>query len=107
MTRGELSPCPFCEGPPVEVVMRLLPETIAMSESELPDPDGVWSEAYVFCHECGAQGPQTDGDHLYDEEGYCAMQQEAMRLWQQRNGRHRRLYDASRGSIEARESAEQ
>lgn len=83
--RIDLAPCPFCEGPPV--------------------PHGDHQEAYVFCHECGARGPIADlllfqeGDLLFLDVTAEHMEQMAMRLWNDRNSRHRDVYDANQEAL--------
>jgi hypothetical protein len=46
----------------------------------------------VFCHECGADGPSYD-EIIYDAEDYQAAEAEGVSLWQQRDARHRCLFD--------------
>ncbi|WP_347558556.1 Lar family restriction alleviation protein [Robbsia sp. KACC 23696] len=87
----KLSSCPFCEGPPVPVRVR------GVGGGEFPDeemagPGGLYAEAFVFCHECGAQGPSVD-DIVHDRAGCNALERQAIDLWQLRDGRHRDLYD--------------
>ncbi|MCH8506464.1 MAG: Lar family restriction alleviation protein [Ectothiorhodospiraceae bacterium] len=74
----KISPCPFCEGPPVIV--------------EKGDPE--WKEAFVFCHECGARGPTAEEFDVFtgrEVDDVCA---EATSLWNTRDSRHRDLYEA-------------
>lgn len=74
-----LNPCPFCEGPPVPHVEEY--------------------KAYVFCHECGAQGPDADAEALFTDEFFLTdptdedRKRIAVKLWNDRNDRHRDLYD--------------
>lgn len=76
----ELSPCPFCEGPPV-----------VFSKC---DDAGDFAEAFVFCHECGAQGPSEDG-FVYELGEVEELGRLAAIAWNERNNRHRDLYDGS------------
>lgn len=86
-----LEPCPFCEGPPCVTV-----HTIGGGEAPVADDygdDGLTARAFVFCHECGAEGPATE-DEMFDRADYLALETTAVRAWQQRDARHRPLYDA-------------
>jgi len=76
-----LLPCPFCGGPPV-------PHTFPKETS-----DGVNVKAYVFCHECGAEGPYVEG-MTYDPEERDDLEAKAVLLWNARNARHLGMYDA-------------
>ncbi|MED5608519.1 Lar family restriction alleviation protein [Pseudomonas sp. JH-2] len=90
---SELPPCPFCEGPP----------SITVQSFELRGPvyrqafygcAGVDIDAYVFCHACGAQGPQYE-NVIFHEVDYLSAEVEAARLWIERSAKHRDLYDGS------------
>lgn len=88
----EMVPCPFCEGPPVPIATNAIAGGVVRDE-DLPAEDGLSVEAYVFCHECGAQGPMVDGLAL-DKEDCDRMTREAAEAWNLRNARHRDLFDA-------------
>jgi hypothetical protein len=93
----QLDPCPFCEGPPVVLIRDRESETCLfhcapLEVGEFPD-EGALVEGYVFCHECGAQGPVRDG-FVYDAESLAEVAREVVELWQNRNVRHRDLYEA-------------
>ncbi|MDV7209926.1 Lar family restriction alleviation protein [Azotobacter beijerinckii] len=91
----ELHPCPFCEGPPAVIVTNAeYPYGEAARQSDYGD-EGHWVEGYVFCHECGADGPKHE-ELIFDAEGYDEVKRAGARLWQERNDRHRSLYDASK-----------
>jgi hypothetical protein len=64
--------------------------------AELDDygDDGLSVEAVVFCHECGAQGPEVE-DVIFDRAGYQAVRARAVSQWQARDARHAPLYVAS------------
>jgi uncharacterized protein YbaR (Trm112 family) len=88
----KLLPCPFCEGPPVLHVRNS--ETHAMIFRPAPDSDdGEFMEALVFCHECGTQGPCSEEIVCTDSE-IDAIQLSAAKLWNQRDARHRGMYDS-------------
>lgn len=87
-----LDPCPFCEGPPVPIVVKTMGGGV-FDWDNIPD-DGIMVDAYVFCHECGAHGSEVD-DLVYEKEECLALEQQAVTLWQARNNRHRDLYDGS------------
>ncbi len=86
-----LSPCPFCEGPPV-------PFATSQRAGFVWDIDESTSvEAHVFCHECGAQGPTIEA--LCDDESEIPeLLLKAVLLWQSRSARHRALYDSGSAS---------
>lgn len=88
--REELKPCAFCGGPPVPFVQ------LAGSAPRQADygDGGLSVEAFVFCHECGANGP-TFEDDIFDASDYDQAMAEGVRLWQDRDGRHSDLYEAN------------
>lgn len=88
-----LPPCPFCEGPPVAVVMDLDAGLPAQRGGDYRC-DGMDIDAYVFCHECGAHGPSYE-NVIFDDDGYDSAEAEAVALWIQRTNRNRHLYDGS------------
>lgn len=88
----KLKPCAHCEGPPVPTVQLQLPPLGKAPRQEDYGDDGLAIDAYVFCHECGAQGPCVS-EVIEDAQGYDDALAEAVRLWQQRDARHRDLYD--------------
>jgi hypothetical protein len=98
MTSVTLSPCPFCGGPPKVVVRNY--RTGAVPEQEDYGQDGVYVEAYVFCHECGAHGSRHV-DVIHGSEEWRAARGEAIKGWQQRDTRHRDLYDVILATKEA------
>ncbi|QEY73249.1 hypothetical protein F1C79_17485 [Pseudomonas denitrificans (nom. rej.)] len=92
--RVTLKPCAFCGGPPVPFVQ--LADQGFGSAPRLDDygDDGLSVEAFVFCHECGAQGPSFE-DEIFDASSYDQAMAEGVRLWQDRDGRHADLYEAN------------
>jgi hypothetical protein len=86
----KMLPCPFCEGPPVAF------STADRSGFVLED-DGSMVDAYVFCHECGAQGPNVDG-LIFEMDEVRDLKDQAVKLWQERCAKHRGMYDA--GEVE-------
>lgn len=90
---AHLLPCPFCEGPPCPVVVRVLNGGGCFPDSELAGDDGLFVKAYVFCHECGANGPAVD-DIAFDREQCNALERRAVELWQERGNKNRNLYDS-------------
>ena len=85
MTAIVLRPCPFCAGPPV------------LYCEDVIDP-----EAFVFCHECGAQGPTFD--RTFENGGYlmtvAQCRVEAARLWNLSDRRHADLYEVGLSTID-------
>lgn len=90
-----LEPCPFCGGPPVPTVQNFIGGG-ELSLKDMPE-DGKMAEAYVFCHECGAQGGSVDGT-VYDESDLNELQDKAVVRWQHRNARNMGLYQS--GNLE-------
>jgi hypothetical protein len=82
----KLTACPFCEGPPV-------PFATSERFGFAFEADGSMVDAYVFCHECGAQGPSVEG-LCWDDEDVAPLIDRAVLLWETKNNRHRELYDA-------------
>lgn len=90
-----LKPCPFCKGPPVPFVKFTDARGQVVRDARIEaQPEGLFAEAQVFCHECGANGPShhawvLDGDDV-DETT-----REAVLAWNNRDERHRDLFDAN------------
>jgi hypothetical protein len=83
-----LLPCPFCGGPPCPFV--------GMSEGGAIPADVNWDngvavEAFVFCHECGAESESIDGLCFNDDEPERLLP-EAVKVWQDRSLRNFALY---------------
>lgn len=55
---------------------------------------GRYLSAHVFCHECGCQTADFDGD-CYDANDVVRLELFAVRRWNIRNDRIRDCYDAS------------
>lgn len=91
--KSKLPPCPFCEGPPKPIVVRSGGGGI-FSDAALACSGGLYVRAFVFCHECGAEGPALN-EFAYDRAGCNALQAAAEKLWAERNSRNRGLYDAA------------
>lgn len=91
--QSKLPPCPFCEGPPKPIVVRGIGGG-TFSDEALRGDHGLYVRAFVFCHECGAEGPAIT-DFAYDRAGCNALQASAENLWIERNSRNRSLYNAA------------
>lgn len=89
-----LPPCPFCEGPPSVIVANGLYPYGAAPVQDDYGADGLIIDAYVFCHECGAEGPRHEAE-IYDEAGYWEAEAAGVRLWVERTNRNRGLYDGA------------
>jgi hypothetical protein len=85
-------PCPFCGGPPVPIVRDYVSGGVVAAREDYGD-DGLYVEAFVFCHECGAQGSHHEA-FIYDRAEYIAAEREGVRLWRERDERNRSCYDA-------------
>lgn len=93
-----ISPCPFCCGPPVPTCQSLDPRTGPVYKSKPFPEDGIFCEAYVFCHECGAQGPKASGeghggDFAFEAADVDRLEIQAVTLWNDRNARHLELFE--------------
>lgn len=78
-----LRPCPFCGGPPVTFV---------------EDHDYPWG--FVFCHECGAQGPTIDPTFDPGNNTPAAVRVSAAKAWNVSNNRHGDLYGVQRATLD-------
>lgn len=88
----KLPPCPFCEGPPVPLVTRVLGGG-EFPDSELDGDDGLHVKAAVSCHECGAKGPEVSA--LVFSRAECNdLERQAVALWTERDAKNRSLYDS-------------
>lgn len=92
-TRIAMAPCPFCKGPPQPIVQDYERGGEAAFHDDYGD-DGLIVKAFVFCHECGAEGPSTESV-IYSREEYLEAEAAAVILWQQRDARHSDLFAAS------------
>lgn len=95
----KMNPCPFCEGPPClggydQMTGEMLPDDHPHDEGS----DQSY-EAYVNCHDCGAQGPRIDSLTLgIFEQRYDLSLMDMMRIaaerWNDRHNSARSCYDA-------------
>lgn len=90
----KLDPCPFCEGPPMPLVVRVLKGGGCFPDSEMECDEGVYAKAFVACHECGAHGPAVD-DVCHSRDDCNAIEELAVAMWQRRTAKNRSLYDGS------------
>lgn len=89
----KLFPCPFCEGPPALIVQNDSAIGGAAPVRGLYGDNGLDVRAFVFCHECGAEGPAYEST-VYDRYDYTYAEEQAVQLWQARDARNRPLFDA-------------
>lgn len=87
-------PCPFCEGPPVVIVQHAGRGGYAERRDHYAAVNGLSVKAFVFCHDCGCEGPGVDWIIDTGDE-YDQAEEEAVRLWQQRDNRARVAFDSS------------
>lgn len=85
MKHIRLRECPFCSGPPAAFCSRD------------DDPDDM--AAYVFCHECGAQGPTVDPLFSGIEPNRDALLEAAADLWNVSDARNASLYHPDRATL--------
>jgi hypothetical protein len=88
-----LSQCPFCAGPP-NVTVQNWPGGGAAERLDDYGENGKEVTSYVFCHECGAQGPDEDAT-IYDAAEYDAAERAACERWNRRDQRHVALFRES------------
>lgn len=90
-----LAACPFCGGPPSEILrdaVTLKPHFVDIP-AEASELD-FYLQAFVFCHECGAQAEEIEED-VMDEAGLEGLKQKARDAWNIRNTRNHDLYLAN------------
>lgn len=90
-----LAACPFCGGPPSEILrdaVTLKPHFVDIP-AEASELD-FYLQAFVFCHECGAQAEEIEED-VIDEAGLEELKQKARDAWNTRNNRNHDLYLAN------------
>lgn len=92
-TPSNLPPCPFCEGPPSVIVAKAF-HPYGAAERGHYGCGGLDVDAYVFCHECGAQGPKHE-DTIFCAATYDQAEQKGIALWTERTTKNRHLYDAN------------
>lgn len=86
----KLLPCPLCEGPPVLFVRDCITKRPFDERAKEYPRIGRYLSAHVFCHECGCNSNEMDGD-CYDADDVKMLELLAVRHWNTRNSRHRRL----------------
>ncbi|HFK9564036.1 Lar family restriction alleviation protein [Pseudomonas aeruginosa] len=89
-----LPPCPWCEGPPVVLVARTFSPFGTVRELTTYGCEGLDVDAYVFCHECGCEGPKCE-DVIFNAEDFRRVEREGARLWSERTSRNRHLFDSN------------
>ncbi len=83
MQHEPINSCPFCHGVGVAFTRDDQTGGPFNADSLAASEDGVCVTAFVFCHECGAEGPPVEG--LIDlAEEVPKLEGEAVRRW---NGR--------------------
>lgn len=89
----KLLPCPLCEGPPVLFVRCSITRRPFDGRFDPKEMVPVGLSVHIFCHECGCQTTDFNGD-CCGAEDLRRLEQMCIRGWQTRNNRHRRMYDA-------------
>lgn len=95
----KMAPCPFCEGPPCVFVRDYdTQDSVDLDRPQTEFFDEKY-EAHVWCHDCGAQGPDIDSCTLClfeDKIDLTAMDvaRIAVERWNDRNAKARDCYDA-------------
>lgn len=95
----KMAPCPFCEGPPCVIAHDFVTrDLVAMDRPQTEDFSEDYS-AHVWCHDCGAQGPEIDTvglstfEHVFDLT-VAEVMLIAVERWNDRNAKARNCYDA-------------
>jgi hypothetical protein len=91
---ARLVACPFCGGPPVATATKAIGGGGVFRDAELDAEAGLYVRAFVFCHECGAEGENFTG-HAYDRDDVAALTRQAVYWWNTRDSRHSDLYEAA------------
>lgn len=86
--------CPFCGGPPKPIATRGLPPYGVFHDAELAADDGLYVKAFVFCHECGAEG-ENAMQHCFDADDVRKLLLAAVDLWNERDQRNADIYAAA------------
>ena len=95
----KMAPCPFCEGPPCVFARDYdTQKSVDLDRPQTEFFDEKY-EAHVWCHDCGAQGPDIDSCSLClfeDRIDLTAMDvaRIAVERWNDRNAKARECYDA-------------
>lgn len=95
----KMAPCPFCEGPPCIIARNWITRVEVFEEHRQNEDFDEAYEAYVWCHDCGAQGPMINTcalgtfENIYDLEVSDVMRI-AVEHWNNRHARARPCYDA-------------
>lgn len=89
-----LAPCPFCAGPPATFACNAVTHK-PFDARDIDAENGSAVSAHIFCHECGAQGQTAYSVEVFDEGDLGELIAEACANWNQRDERHRSLYNAS------------
>src|SRR5882762_6151969 len=100
MTQIKLLPCPFCAGPPVLITRWTYDDCLPQhGPMPLPHEHGIHVTAFVFCHECGSEGPDS---HDFDHSSICCEKEEvpgverrAVENWNRRDTKNADLYAAN------------
>ena len=95
----KINPCPFCEGSPCITARNwITKEELGEGHKQNEGCDEAY-EAHVWCHDCGAQGPNINTcslgtfEHIYDLEVADVMRI-AIERWNDRHNRARNCYDS-------------
>lgn len=95
----KMAPCPFCEGPPcVEARDEAGTEIFEGHQFDADDEHPCFS-AHVWCHDCGARGPNIETltlgcfEQMYDLQVADVMRI-AVERWNDRHAQARACYDA-------------
>lgn len=84
--------CPFCGGPPVLLVKDSEGRIVEYDAVGYGGEDGLSVRSFVFCHECGAEGPEVE-EWIYWDFCYLRVVQEAAEAWNLRDKRNISMYE--------------
>lgn len=88
ITAAELDACPYCAGAPAEVIRyETTQKPLTRGDALIPG----WYEAFVFCHECGAQSGEVSAE-INDADDLALLIAAARAEWNLRDKRNQDLY---------------
>lgn len=93
-----IAPCPFCEGPPCVTASDFVTGVeVSIDRQQNEEGDEAY-QAHVWCHECGAHGPNIDSctlgifEHMHDL-AVADVMRIAVERWNDRGSKARACYD--------------
>lgn len=90
-----LRPCPFCGGPPVLFLQK---DVVHGAWYDFANEEGGGDavNCFVFCHECGAQGPHFNDCSAFEAEDIHKIQNQAAEEWNTSGFHHLEMFKPRR-----------